>query len=315
VIAFMAVKALGIYGVARLFKASHHEAVERAALFAQGGEFAFVLYGAAVAAGLFSPVVAAMLTAIVILSMALTPLTTLLLGRFLPKESVSAEDAEGVDFAKDLRGQVLIIGFGRFAQVVSQPLLARDVDVSIIENDVEMIQAASQFGFKVYYGDGAQLHTLRASGADEAEIVLVCVDKPEVADRIVELVKSEFPTTKIMARAFDRGHSMRLIQAGVDYQIRETFESALKFGERALIELGMDEGQAAEAIGDVRRRDEARLDLQLTGGIKAGRQLMRGNMPTPQPAPYVKPRREGRLLNEDEAGPAAPDTRREPAET
>jgi glutathione-regulated potassium-efflux system protein KefB len=292
VIAFMAVKALGIYAVARLFKASHHEAVERAALFAQGGEFAFVLYGAAVTAGLFDAQIGAMLSAIVILSMALTPLTSLLTQRLLPKPTLSAEDAEGVDFAKDLRGQVLIIGFGRFAQVVSQHLLAR-----------------------VYYGDGAQLHTLRASGADEAEIVLVCVDKPEVADRIVELVKSEFPTTKIMARAFDRGHSMRLIQAGVDYQIRETFESALKFGERALIELGMDEGQAAEAIGDVRRRDEARLDLQLTGGIKAGRQLMRGNMPTPQPAPYVKPRREGRLLNEDEAGPAAPDTRREPAET
>lgn len=314
VLGFMVVKAVGIYAVARLFRSSHHEAIERAALFAQGGEFAFVLYGAAVAAGLFSPVVAAMLTAIVILSMALTPLTTLLLGRLLPKESVSVEDAEGVDFAKDLRGQVLIIGFGRFAQVVSQPLLARDVDVSIIENDVEMIQAASQFGFKVYYGDGTQLHTLRASGADEAELVLVCVDKPEAADRIVELVKHEFPTTRIMARAFDRGHSMRLIQAGVDYQIRETFESALKFGERALVELGLDEREAADTIGDVRRRDDARLDLQLTGGLAAGRQLMRGNLPTPQPAPYIKPKREGRLLNEDEAGPPAPDIRSEPAE-
>jgi glutathione-regulated potassium-efflux system protein KefB len=311
---FMVVKAIGIYVVARLFKAAHHEAIERAALFAQGGEFAFVLYGAAVATGLFSPVIGAMLTAIVILSMALTPLTTLLLDRFLPKESPSAEDADGVDFATGLRGQVLIIGFGRFAQVVSQPLLARDVDVSIIENDVEMIQAASQFGFKVYYGDGTQLHTLRASGADEAELVLVCVDKPETTDRIVELVKHEFPTTRVMARAFDRGHSMRLIQAGVDYQIRETFESALKFGERALIELGMDERTAADTIGDVRRRDEARLDLQLTGGLAAGRQLMRGNLSTPQPTPYIKPRREGRLLNEDEAGPPAPDVRSEPAD-
>ena len=306
VVVFMLVKGVGIYVVARLFRASHHEAVERAGLFAQGGEFAFVLYGAAVAAGLFDARIGAMMSAVVILSMALTPLTSILIARLLPKPTLSAEDADGVDFAKDLRGQVLIIGFGRFAQVVSQPLLARDVDVSIIENDVEMIQAASQFGFKVYYGDGAQLHTLRASGAEEAEIVLVCVDKPEAADRIVELVKSEFPTTKIMARAFDRGHSMRLIQAGVDYQIRETFESALKFGERALVELGLDEQEAAETIGDVRRRDDARLDLQLTGGLKAGRQLMRGNIPTPQPAPYIKPRREGRLLNDDEAGPPAP---------
>ena len=127
-----------------------HEAVERAGLFAQGGEFAFVLYGAAVAAGLFDARIGAMMSAVVILSMALTPLTSLLIARLSPKPVQDAESAEGVDFAKDLRGQVLIIGFGRFAQVVSQPLLARDVDVSIIENDVEMIQAASQFGFKVY---------------------------------------------------------------------------------------------------------------------------------------------------------------------
>lgn len=305
--AFMLVKAAVIYGVARVFKARHHEAIERAALFAQGGEFAFVLYGAAAAGGVIDAQASAALTAIVILSMALTPLTTLAMKHWLPKEKgVSPEDADGVDSADGLRGQVLIIGFGRFAQVAAQPLLARDVDVSIIENDVEMIQAASQFGFKVYYGDGAQLSTLRASGAEEAEIVLVCVDKPEVTDRIVELVKHEFPRTRVMARAFDRGHSIRLIQAGVDYQIRETFESALKFGEEALIELGLPEEAASETIGDVRRRDEARLDLQLTGGLSAGRQLMRGNMPTPQPAPYVVPRRKGRLLNEDEAGPPAP---------
>lgn len=305
--AFMLVKAAVIYGVARVFKARHHEAIERAALFAQGGEFAFVLYGAAAAGGVIDAQASAALTAIVILSMALTPLTTLAMKHWLPKEKgLSPEEADGVDSADGLRGQVLIIGFGRFAQVAAQPLLARDVDVSIIENDVEMIQAASQFGFKVYYGDGAQLSTLRASGAEEAEIVLVCVDKPEVTDRIVELVKHEFPRTRVMARAFDRGHSIRLIQAGVDYQIRETFESALKFGEEALIELGLPEEAASETIGDVRRRDEARLDLQLTGGLSAGRQLMRGNMPTPQPAPYVVPRRKGRLLNEDEAGPPAP---------
>ena len=167
-------------------------------------------------------------------------------------EGVRAAAADDVDAADGLRGQVLIIGFGRFAQVVAQPLLARDVDVSIIENDVEMIQAASQFGFKVYYGDGTQLHTLRASGAEEDEMVLVCVDKPELTDRIVELVKSEFPTTRIMARAFDRGHSMRLIQAGVDYQIRETFESAHRFGETALRLLGVDADEAAQ-IGDTFR--------------------------------------------------------------
>jgi glutathione-regulated potassium-efflux system protein KefB len=301
VIAFMAVKAVAIYGIARLFRATEREAVERAVLFAQGGEFAFVLYGAALTAGVFDARISAAMTAIVILSMMLTPVTSLLLARFMPAKTLSAEGAEGVDAAHDLRERVLIIGFGRFAQVVSQPLLARDVDVSIIDNDVEMIQAAGNFGFKVYFGDGSRLDVLRASGAGEAETILVCVDRPEVADRIVELVKSEFPLTKLFVRAYDRGHSMRLIEAGVEYQIRETFESALTFAEHVLEDLGFNGEQIRETLEDVRRRDEERLALQLAGGITAGRNLMRGNAVTPQPAPYVKPRRGGVALNEEAA--------------
>jgi glutathione-regulated potassium-efflux system protein KefB len=301
VIAFMAVKAIAIYGVARLFKATEREAVERAVLFAQGGEFAFVLYGAALTAGVLDARIGAAMTAIVILSMMLTPVASILLSRLMPKETLSAYGAEDVDTAEGLRERVLIIGFGRFAQVVSQPLLARDVDVSIIDNDVEMIRAAARFGFKVYFGDGGRLDVLHASGAGEAEIILVCVDRPETADRIVELVKSEFPLTKLFVRAYDRGHSMRLIQAGVEYQVRETFESALAFAEHVLANLGLDGEEIAETMEDVRRRDEERLTLQLAGGITAGRNLMRGNAVTPQPAPYVRPRREGVALNEEAA--------------
>jgi glutathione-regulated potassium-efflux system protein KefB len=230
--------------------------------------------------------------------MVLTPLTTLVVGRLMPPATVDPDEAEGVDRARNLRERVLIIGFGRFAQVVSQPLLARDVDVSIIDMDVEMIQAAGDFGFKVYYGDGARLDVLRASGAANAETILVCVDRPEIADRIVELVKAEFPLTKLFVRAYDRGHAIRLVQAGVEYQLRETFESALVFGHQVLIDLGFTHEQARETIEDVRRRDEARLDLQMVEGIMAGRSLMRGNIRTTKPEPYVKPRREGKALNE-----------------
>ena len=301
VIAFMAVKAVAIYGVARLFGAGEREAVERAVLFAQGGEFAFVLYAAALSTGVFDTRISAAATAIVILSMALTPLTTLLVGRFMPASTLSPDDADGVDRARNLRERVLIIGFGRFAQVVSQPLLARDVDVSIIDLDVDMIQAAGTFGFKVYYGDGARLDVLRASGAGEAESILVCVDRPETADRIVELVKAEFPLTKLFVRAYDRGHSIRLVQSGVEYQLRETFESALVFGHQVLVDLGFSAEEARETIEDVRHRDEARFTLQLAEGLMAGRSLMRGNIATTRPEPYVKPRREGRALNEEAA--------------
>ncbi|MCW2349407.1 monovalent cation:proton antiporter-2 (CPA2) family protein [Sphingobium sp. B12D2B] len=288
VLAFMVVKAIGIYAVARLMGSAHSAASHRAALFAQGGEFAFVLYGAALAVGLFDARIAAIMSAIVILSMALTPLVLIVQNRMRRNATVSLD---GVDKAKDLTGRILCIGFGRFAQVASQALLARRFELSLIENDVEMIQAAGNFGFKVYYGDGTRLDVLHASGAGRAEAILVCVDKPDVADKIVELCRHEFPLAKLYVRAFDRGHSLRLIKAGVDYQIRETFESALAFSEAVLTDLGVDEDNAREAIEDVRERDAQRVELQLVGGITAGRSLMRGNMVTPEPEPFFPPQR------------------------
>jgi glutathione-regulated potassium-efflux system protein KefB len=315
VVAFMVVKALTIYGIARLFRADHREAVQRAALFAQGGEFAFVLYAAALAEGVFDARASATMSAIVILSMALTPVVVLVMDRVLPKPAPSFD---GIDEAACLTGRVLVIGFGRFGQVASQALLARDVDVSIIDADVEMIRAAGTFGFKVYYGDGTRLDVLHASGAGTSDAILVCVDDAVAADRIVELAKHEFPLAKLYVRAFDRGHAMRLVRAGVEYQVRETFESALVFGEQVLHGLEFTDAEVAETMADVRRRDEERFEQQLVGGIAAGRSLLRGNLVTPEPAPLTRPQRETRALNDAAAeaiertasapAPAAPET-------
>ena len=294
VLAFMITKAIGIYVIALLFGAKSREAMLRAALFAQGGEFAFVLYSAALTAGVFDQRVAAVMSAIVILSMALTPLVFILFERYMPEEKISLD---GVDKAAGLENRVLIIGFGRFGQLVSQPLLARGVDVSLIEIDVDMIRAAGNFGFKVYYGDGTRLDVLHASGAAHAEAILVCVDKPEAADKIVELVKSEFPVAKLFVRSFDRGHTLRLIEARVDYQIRETFESALAFGKAVLVGLGFDAAEAEETARDVRKRDDERLALQMVGGFTAGRSLLRGNMTTPEPTPLVQPKAKAQPLS------------------
>jgi glutathione-regulated potassium-efflux system protein KefB len=298
VVAFMAVQGLAVYGVARFFKADHRESVMRAAHFAQGGEFAFVLYAAAFAVGLIDARIASIMTAIVIFSMAMAPLVVIAARRLTPEPEVSRD---GVEDARDLSGRVLFIGFGRFAQVVSQSLLARGVDISLIETDVEMIQVAATFGFKIYYGDGTRLDVLRASGAATAEAILICVDKPETTDRIVALAKAEFPHAKLFARSFDRGHSMRLVKAGVDYQVRELFESSLAFSGAVLRELGFSDMEVAETIEDVRDRDTARFEAQLAGGIEAGRSLFRNNTQTPQPTPFTVPRREARALNEEAA--------------
>jgi glutathione-regulated potassium-efflux system protein KefB len=255
-------------------------------LLAQGGEFAFVLYAAATAAGIFDATTNAILTAMVIISMALTPLGVFALRWILPDEEQSMD---GVDTAEDLHGNVLVIGFGRFGQVASQSLLARGFDVSLIDIDTEMIRTAEPFGFKVYYGDGTRLDVLHTAGAGEAQAILVCVDKRDAADKIVALVQHEFPHAKLLVRSFDREHALKLVAAGVDLQIRETFESALKFGGIALRELGVPDDEAEETVEDIRRRDAERFALETTGGLLAGRDLLHGNAPTP--VPFTTPRR------------------------
>jgi glutathione-regulated potassium-efflux system protein KefB len=299
VLAMMLVKALGIYAVARITRTSHAEALDRAVLMAQGGEFAFVLFAAAASANVIDATVNANLTAIVVLSMALTPLAVLLLRRFAP---AAQQSMDGIETADGQVGSVLIIGFGRFGQVMSQSLLARDVDVTIIDTDIEMIRSAEEFGFKIYYGDGTRLDVLHASGAGSARAIAVCVDNRAAANQIVELASHEFPHAKLLVRAYDREHSLELVAAGVDLQIRETFESAVDFGEAALIELGVPEDEAANIAEEVRRLDEERFELELAAGdVRAGIPLMRGNAAKPTPTPFVRPRRESRALNEETA--------------
>ena len=291
VIGYTLVKALGIFAVARVFGAGTRAAVTRTTLFAQGGEFAFVLYSAAAAAGILDARTNTVFTATVILSMAITPVVATLARRWMPPPAISTE---GVEAAEDLQGEVLVIGFGRFGQVASQALLARGLQVSIIENDVEMIVVASNFGFKVYYGDGTRLDILHASGAGRARAVLVCIDDAVAATRMVHLIRAEFPLVPVFARAYDRGHALDLIAAGVDYQIRETFESAMLFSGTVLRRLGVPEEEVADLTEDVRRRDAERLELQTTGGLYAGSDLMRRNRPVPEP--LTTPRRPGLVI-------------------
>ena len=299
---YMTLKGLGIYGIARLLKSSHRDALKRAVYMSQGGEFAFVLYAAATSAGIFSSQINASLTATIIISMALTPFLIMLLPRLMGEEDVSME---GVDVADGLTGNILIIGFGRFGQIVSQPLILRGIDVSIIDNDVEMIQVAGTFGFKVYYGDGTRLDILHAAGAERAQAVLICVDKDEQAVLIAEHLKSNFPMVPVFARAYDRGTALKLVHAGVEYQLRETMESALVFSNEVMRHLGIPYEEAAETIEDVRTRDAERFSLQLSGDIHAGGNLFKGNAPVP--APVVKPRRTAQALNPEAADALAHD--------
>jgi glutathione-regulated potassium-efflux system protein KefB len=271
--AWMLCKGAAVFTIARLFGATKAVALDRALLMAQGGEFAFVLYSTAAHAGIVDAPRNAILTAVVVVSMMLTPLVIALMKLLRGRTQPSADGYERPD---GLRGTALIIGFGRIGQIASQFLLARGYRISIIDTDVEMIDAAREYSFKVYYGDGTRLDILHAAGAEHAKTVLVCVDDAKAGTRIVELLKAEFPQLPVLARASDRVHQMALIKAGADVQVRETFESALVLGRAALAKLEVPDTEIDDIALRIRERDAERLQLEIVGGLGAGKALFSG---------------------------------------
>jgi len=293
----MVVKGIVIYALCRATGSSHDDAVRIAFLLPQGGEFGFVLFSTASASGLLTDSMASMLIAIVTLSMALTPLGAALSKRFLSSDTHEEldEDFEGAG------ADVLMVGFSRFGQIAAQILLAGGRDVTVIDFSADRIRQAANFGFRIYFGDGTRKDVLRAAGIDRAKVVVVCTHQRDITDKVVDLVQTDYPHARIFVRSYDRIHSISLRNRGVDYELRETLESGLLFGRRTLEELGVSEADAYEIGEDIRKRDEARLALQVTEGLQAGRDML-FSQPV-KPEPLVKPKRTTDMFDEEIALP------------
>ncbi len=272
--AYMILKMLVIYAVARMFRAAHGEALDRALLMAQGGEFAFVLYASATSVGILTPEWNANLTAIIIISMVLTPLI------MIAKTRLSRPDlpsTEGMDSVQAHAGAVLLIGFGRMGQIISQPLLRRGYKLTIIEKNADQIRRAQDFGFKVYFGDGSRPDILHAAGAHDASLVIAAGDDAADTMRIVGHLKHEYPLVPVLARAIDRQHAVDLMRAGADFQIRETLESGYAIAEAALEALGEEPAEREAILDEARLADTTRLELQFLNKDEQVDQYLVGN--------------------------------------
>ncbi len=196
----------------------------------QGGEFGFVLFTAAVSLAIMPQEVATFLIALVTVTMALTPLS-MRLAEWLappPEEEEMDEDFDGAG------SDVLLIGFSRFGQIASQILLTEGTDVTIIDHSARRVHSVQEFGFRIYYGDGRRKDVLDAAGIRQARIVAICTNERETTDRIVDLILSDYPHVRLFVRSYDRAHAISLRARGVEFEIRETFESALGFGRETL---------------------------------------------------------------------------------
>ena len=259
--------------LSRLFGCNWKLSLRLGLLLSQAGEFGFVLFAQATAAGLVSPAAASLFGAVVTLSMATTPFLMRLIDRLEARDERRAKGLEGPEASPDT--PVIIVGYGRFGQTVGQMLMAKRVPVTLVDTDAEMIEAAGSFGTKVYFGDGTRVDLLRTAGADQARAILFCNDNVSGAltREALERVLDAFPHARIMVRTFDRRHMLELDGLDLAYTQRELFESAVKMGRAALREAGLDSLEIDRVDREYRMRDCERLERQAeTGDIRAGQE-------------------------------------------
>ena len=245
VIALMVVKGLCVYGVARLARSNHADALDRALLMAQGGEFAFVLYSAAANAGVIDATVNANMTAIIVLSMAITPLILILHRRFAAQP---AETREADTF--DEHHPILVVGMGRFGQIVNSMLQMSGHSTTVIDLDPTTVAGLNRYGIKTHFGDASRPELLLTAGIENARLLVIAIDNREQALSIAHFAREVNPNIDIVARAYDRLHTFDLYQAGADEIVRETFDAAIRAGKRALERLGMSRDDA-EKVGKI----------------------------------------------------------------
>jgi glutathione-regulated potassium-efflux system ancillary protein KefC len=275
----LALKFGGLWLVARLGGVSRAQHGLFALLLSQGGEFGFVIFAAAAAAGLLARDWAALLTMTVALSMAATPL--LLLAHAALERRLTARRARQPDVIDEAAAKVIVAGFGRFGQIVGRLLIANGVRTVVLDHDPDQIELLRKFGHKVFYGDATRLDLLEAAGAREARLLVNAIDDVEESLKLTDLVRESFPALPILARARNVSHYVELRARGVEVAERETFEAALRVGRRALVALGADPFRAREMADTFRRHNVAALDaliphfhdeVQVLSATKAARE-------------------------------------------
>jgi monovalent cation:proton antiporter-2 (CPA2) family protein len=285
-------KAILIAGLARIFGNNWPRSVRLGLLLSQAGEFGFVLFAQATAAGLVLPAANSLFGAVVTLSMAATPFL-MRLTDWLERREESAAGLDGPE--KSPESSAIVVGYGRFGQTVAQMLMAKRIAVTLIDKNPSMIETAEEFGTKVYYGDGVRLDLLRSAGAETAKVIAFCNDNEggEMTRDALKAVLKAFPQASVMVRAYDRRHLIELRNLDLTLAERELFEGAVVIGKAALRASGIPPGEVDRVEREYRLRDCERLERQAeSGDLHAGEERSFVSAPLPeQPAAREAPPR------------------------
>jgi monovalent cation:proton antiporter-2 (CPA2) family protein len=288
--AVIVTKSILIAGLARLFGNNWPRSVRLGLLLSQAGEFGFVLFAQATAAGLVLPAAASLFGAVVTLSMATTPFLMRLTDWLERREERGGDGLEGPENSPETAA--IVVGYGRFGQTVAQMLMAKRIGVTLIDKNPAMIESAEEFGTKVYYGDGLRIDLLRAAGADAAKVIAFCNDNRdgEISRASVKAVLEAFPHASVMVRAYDRRDLIELNSLDLALAERELFESAVVMGKAALRASGIVAGEVERVEREYRLRDCQRLERQAeSGDLHAGAEVSFASGPLPEEGPGPQP--------------------------
>ena len=245
----LAVKIALLYVLSKFFDIPRGQQLFFALLLSQGGEFAFVVFAAAVAAHVFSPETGALLVVVVTVSMVATPLLLLLHDKFVAPRLQGDKKRRPDDHIEAQDNPIVIAGFGRFGQIIGRLLAANKIGVTVLDHDPDQIDLLRKFGFKVFYGDATRVDLLVAAGIEKARALVIAIDNVDDSLALVDAVRLRLPQLTILARARNVTHYYELMKRGVTLIERETFAAALLLGEQTLRQVGFSEERAQRAAG------------------------------------------------------------------
>lgn len=253
--ALIGLKAVLLFGMRLIAGAPAMPARKLAIALAQGGEFAFVLFGQAADYQIFERYHADLLLVVVAISMLLSPLLMLFDEKYLSALFDREEKPPFDDYEID-SSPVIIVGFGRVGQVVSRILNMRGVTFTAIDSSPQQVDFVRKFGNRIYYGDPSHLNLLHAAKVDQAKLFVLAIDDIETSLKTAALVRKHFPHVPIYARARNRFHSYKLMDLGVKMLVRETLQSSIDLGAGVLRELGIEDEEVERTVSAFREFDE-----------------------------------------------------------
>lgn len=243
VIGLVAIKMVVLFALASMFRMHFADRMLFAVMLSQAGEFAFVVLQLARTKNAIATADYDIMSVVVALSMVTTPLLLFIFDKLIAPR-LHGRITPPPDESIDEQRKIVMLGYGRFGQIVTRMLRAQGFEMTLIDDDPVQIALVRRFGVKVFYGDAARLDLLHAAGVQRADLVVIAVGGRDRILAVARNVHRHFPHVTVAARAVDRGHAHELMAMGIEVFERETFLSAINLGAKVLVRLGYDTDEA-----------------------------------------------------------------------